>query len=243
MREIVSPRGTSPGWSSPSRRQVILGLGTIWAASFSGGCGAQSKLDAYHPEDWAFFDAQNRGEALSERIYDSVKEITLASAAVITATVSDVRVLHELKSEDDHFFTYGWVMSITDNVRSRAESLGTQATVEMFGGTPDTDVVTELRERLPKSELLLFLRSNAESWAAEDERLAQRGQTMAPEQRAWRDATGDLHALVNSQAVCIQGEDNVRKPFRQSGGMLDRIDREVAEYASLSDLVKYVHTI
>lgn len=225
-----------------SRRLVLGGMGVIGVASLVGGCASTQPRQAYvyHPDDAAFFEAQGGTSAAMENEYSSIKEMASASAAVVTATITDVAILHELKAADDHFFTYGWVLAVSETVRSSAGPLGEVATVELFGGSPDPEVVPELKSHLPKSELILFLRSNVESWETEEKRLAGQGKTMSPEHAAWRAATGDMYTLVNSQGVCAQGEDGVAKSFVHEGDAQDAIDKELKSYESLSDLVDYI---
>lgn len=226
-----------------SRRRVLGGLGMIGAATLVGGCTAdQVGPDVHRPEDDAFFEAQNGTAAALQIMFSSIKEMTLASAAVVTAKITDVVPLHEVKAADDHFVTYGWVLEVSDTVRSGAGPIGT-TTVELFGGAPDPGLVPTLRSLLPKAEQAIFLRSNAESWAAEERRLAKLGRKLPPEQQAWRDATGHLHTLVNSQGVVRQGQSRVARAFTDLDHGLDALTEELSLFRSVSELTDYVRKL
>jgi hypothetical protein len=97
--------------------------------------------------------------------------------------------------------------------------------------------------RLPEAVFLLFLSSNEESWREHDRRLAERGQSLSKEHRAWRAVTGDLYALINSQGICVQGQDHVVNSLRDPRDPDSDLDRELASHPKMSSLIDYVRTV
>ncbi len=222
------------------RRVVLRSFGALGGALLIGGCSpGPLRIDVYRPEDREFF--QPNRSAIEEISHPSVASLVAESFAVVTATIVDVVDLHEVRSSEDHFFEGGWVIEVHECVRSRGEPLAGRTIVSLLAG--DSPLSDRPPVRLPKAVFLLFLRSNAESWREHERRLAERGQSLSAAHRAWRAATGDLYALINTQGICGQGEDHVVNSLRDPRDPDSELDRELASQPTLSGLIDKVRAL